>query len=153
MEGIMTDVDLEDFFEDLARVVRERDRVPVGVLAAAKAGFSWRRVDDELAWLVHDSADEELVFAGVRGGSARQLTFSADELTIELEVGGAARGVVGQLVPAQPASIEVRSGAGSAFTTADELGRFDMDRVPDGPVSLRVERSAGGRVATDWVRL
>ena len=149
----MTDVKLEEFYEELSRVVRERDRVPADVVSAAKAAFTWRSVDEELAALVYDSADDTPALAGVRGGSARQLTFSAPELTIELEVGGSARGAVGQLVPAQAASIEVRHAEGSAFVDSDDLGRFDIDRVPDGPVSLHLEAAGGGRVATDWVRL
>jgi hypothetical protein len=153
MEGIMTDVQLEDFYDELSRVVFARDRVPADVVGAAKACFAWRNVDEELAALVYDSADETPALTGVRGGSARQLTFEADELTIELEVGGAARGVVGQLVPAQPASIELRHGGGSAFVDTDDLGRFGIERVPEGPVSLRLQPAGGGRVATDWVRL
>lgn len=149
----MTDVQLEEFFQELSGVVRERDRVPDDVVAAAKAAFTWRSVDEELASLVYDSADETPALAGIRGGSARQLTFSAQGLTIELEVGGAARGVLGQLVPAQAASIEVRHSEGSAFVDSDDLGRFDIGRVPEGPMSLRLEAAGGGRVATDWVRL
>ena len=149
----MTDVQLEEFYQELSRVVLERDRVPAGVVTAAKAAFAWRNVDEELAALVYDSADETAQLAGVRGGSARQLTFSADGLTIELEVGGSARGVVGQLVPAQAASIEVRHEAGSSFVASDDLGRFGIERVPDGPVSLRLRAAGGGRIATDWVRL
>jgi hypothetical protein len=149
----MTDIDLEGFFSTLHRVVRERDGVPAGVVAAAKASFAWRSIDDELASLVYDSADEPGLLAGVRGGSARQLTFSSDGLTIELEVDGPGRGLVGQLVPPQPAAIEVRHLDGSSFVSADELGRFDLVQVPHGPVSLRCEAGAGGRIATDWVRL
>jgi hypothetical protein len=144
MEGIMTDVKLEDFYGELSRVVMARDRVPADVVGAAKASFAWRSVDDDLAALVYDSADDTL---------ALQLTFEAEALTIELEVGGGARGVVGQLVPAQTASIELRHDGGSAFVDSDDLGRFDIDRVPEGPVSLRLLPAGGGRVATDWVRL
>jgi hypothetical protein len=153
MEGIMTDVQLEEFYAELSRIVMERDSVPDDVVGAAKASFAWRSVEDELAALVYDSADDTPVLVGVRGGSARQLTFEAGDLTIELEVGGAARGVVGQLSPAQPASIELRHDGGSAFVDSDALGRFGIERVPDGPVSLRLQQAGGGRVATDWVRL
>lgn len=149
----MIDVGLEDFHQELQRVVLERDRVPLDVVAAAKASFAWRTVDDELAALVYDSADDLVQLTGVRGGSARQLTFAAGDLTIELEVAGAARGLVGQLVPAQQASVEVRHERGSSFVDTDDLGRFDLDRVPEGPVSLRLHPASGGRVATDWVRL
>jgi hypothetical protein len=153
MEGIMTDVKLEAFYDELSRAVMAHDRVPDDVVGAAKASFAWRSVDDELAALVYDSADDTPALVGVRGGSARQLTFEAGELTIELEVGGATRGVVGQLSPAQAASIEFRHDGGSAFVDTDALGRFGIERVPDGPVSLRLLPAGGGRVATDWVRL
>ena len=148
----MTEVQLEAFYEELAGVVATRDTVPSRVVSAAKASYAWRTVDDELAALVYDSADETVGLVGVRGGSARQLTFSSGAVTIELEVGAGAKGVVGQLMPAQPASLELRHPDGSLYLAADELGRFDIDRVPDGPVSLRCEPVSGGRVATDWVR-
>lgn len=150
----MTDTELEEFFAALQRVVRDRDTVPAGVVAAAKASFSWRSVDEELAALVYDSADEPGLLAGVRGGgSARQLTFASGDLTIEVEVDGPGRSLVGQIIPAQPATVEIRHLDGSALVSVDDLGRFDLPRVPDGPVSFRCEPSVGGRVATDWVRL
>lgn len=148
----MSEVQLEEFYEELAGLVAIRDTVPKRVVAAARASFAWRTVDDELAALVYDSADEAVALVGVRGGSARQLTFSSTDVTIELEVGAGSKGVVGQLMPAQAAALELRHQDGSVFLLADELGRFDIDRVPDGPVSLRCEPVSGGRIATDWVR-
>jgi hypothetical protein len=148
----MTDLQLEELYEELAGIVAMRDTVPRPVVAAAKASFAWRTIDDELAALVYDSADEAEMMAGVRGGSARQLTFSSSSVTIELEVGATSRGVVGQLVPPQSAALEVRHSDGSVYLSTDDLGRFDIERVPDGPVSIRCTPASGRRFATDWVR-
>jgi len=144
----------EEFYERLAAVVVSRDSVPPDVVAAAKASFAWRTVDDELADLVYDSADSRGIPVGVRGSSARQLTFERDELAVELEVaGGSPPSFVGQVVPPQRVRIEIRHLDGSLFALTDDLGRFDVAAAPLGPVSLRFELESGRRVATTWVRL
>ncbi|MGA9597612.1 MAG: hypothetical protein WBV06_15770, partial [Acidimicrobiia bacterium] len=61
------------------------DPVPEAVLDAARATFTWRTIDAELASLVFDSADEGLV--GVRSTeTARQMTFRTPGVEIELVV-------------------------------------------------------------------
>jgi len=150
----MIPVQGEEFYERLAAVVVSRDSVPPDVVAAAKASFAWRTVDDELADLVYDSADSRGPLVGVRGSSARQLTFERDDLAVELEVaGGSPASFVGQVVPPQRVRIEIRHLDGSMFASTDDLGRFDVAAAPAGPVSLRFELQSGKRVATTWVRL
>jgi hypothetical protein len=144
----------EEFYERLAAVVVSRDSVPPEVVAAAKASFAWRTVEDDLAELVYDSAESRGVLSGVRGSSARQMTFERGDLAVELEVGGGSPvTVVGQVVPPQRVRIEIRHLDGSMYALADDLGRFDVASAPAGPVSLRFELESGKRVATTWVRL
>ncbi len=118
-------------------------------IAAAESAFHWIRVDDELAGLVFDSADEEAP-AGVRGGVRRQLTYRFDDLLIDCEVGPDA--LLGQLIPATPARIELWSadGARRALDLDDE-GRFAVRPAPAGPVSIRCSRAGRTDVVTPWL--
>lgn len=148
----VTDIETADdqLLAQLAALTRRLDPVPEAVVAAARGSFSWRTVDQELAELVFDSAEEgELV--GVRSeGDGRHLTFQGGGLTLEMEVsvGG---GLVGQVVPPQPAAIEVRHRSSTTVLVADHLGRFAA-AVPSGPMSLRCRPESGpGAVASDWI--
>jgi hypothetical protein len=91
--------------------------------------------------------------------TSRLLIFSAPEceLTIELEA-TLAEGrveIVGQLIPAGPATLEVRQGGTSESVEADELGRFSVEGVEPGPFSIRCARAAvdAPAVSTDWMTL
>ena len=93
--------------------------------------------------------------AGVRGigGGPRQLTFQGPQLTIEVELDGPGRELTCQVVPPQPATLEVRHGGGSLDAGADEFGTFYVPGLPGGAVSLRcVPLSGASRpIATSWV--
>ncbi len=138
----------DDLFSALKRVVGDSDPVPADVVAAAIASETWRRVDAELAELVYDSVVDAELVRNIRG--ARQLTFEAPELTVEVEVRPAS--LDGQIVPPQAAQIELRHSEGSLTVAADRLGHFRVDHVPRGPVSLRCQPQ-GGTVptVTSWV--
>lgn len=141
---------------DLLALVRSAvaaaDPVPASVVTAAKVSLTWLTVDAELASLIEDSAVAPL--AGVRGRGPRLLTFEGADTTVVVEVTavGAGRRLLGQLVDPRPADIEVRHVAGSLSVRADDLGRFTVDAVPAGPVSLAC-RFAGATcsVVTAWV--
>jgi hypothetical protein len=92
------------------------------------------------------------------GGSPqwRQLSFRASGLSIELEIThtGPSRRLTGQLIPRQPAVVDIRHGEGVISVEADTIGHFSADAVPVGPVSLRCRLGPGtGRasVRTGWV--
>lgn len=151
----MTVTDLEaaddQLLARLAALTRRLDPVPPAVAAAARGSFSWRTVDLELAELVFDSAEDgELV--GVRSeGDGRHLTFQGGDLTLEMEV-SVGRGLVGQVVPPQPAAIEVRHRFSTTVLVADHLGRFGTTALPSGPMSLHCRPESGlGAVASDWI--
>jgi len=152
----MTIADLDDdqLLARLARMARRLDPVPEAVAEGARDSFTWRTIDAELAELVYDSrGDREL--AGVRSAeSSRQLTFQGPELTVEVEL-SAEGALVGQLVPPQAATVEVRqAGAASRVVTADRLGRFAAGVLAHGPVSLLCRRGPGRpAVATAWLGL
>ncbi|HEX2274970.1 MAG TPA: hypothetical protein VHG90_13950 [Acidimicrobiales bacterium] len=147
-------VDYDELLSRLKVLAAALDRLPRGVVEAARASFSWKSIDAELAELVYDSVvDEELV--GARGGGARQLTFEAPDVTIELEVTPGSGRIIGQLVPPTDADVEIRHPEGSLTVRSDRLGHFRVDGVPPGPISVRcLSGGAAGRAAhTDWVVL
>lgn len=148
-----TGSDDDRLLEALRDVVAGPDEAPTEARAAAKALFTWRTVDAELAALVHDSW--EVAPAAVRGAraGARLLSFEADDGTaaVELEVGPDRR-VQGQLVPAGAGEVEVHHAGGVAQVAADALGRFRTGPLPAGPARLRCA-TAAGRIDTDWVLL
>ena len=137
----------------LGRALADAAPPPPHVLAAARASFAIRDLDGELAALVFDSA-LELEPAGIRsGGGSRVLSFEADAGGVELQVvDGDDRRVLGQVVPAAAAQIEVVATDGRVLVETDHLGRFAMERPDHGPVQLRWR--AGDRLTrTDWVVL
>ena len=145
----------EQLLRDVAQAIAEADEVPEAVLDAAKASFTWRTVDAELAELVFDSASEEL--AGVRSSPAatREMTFRAPGVEIEVAVlSEGSRRIVGQLVPPQRAEIELRYGSEVKRVVSDNLGRFALHDVPVGPISLRCTFGEDASVVqTDWMLL
>ena len=70
----MTPTD-DELLELVGRALRIAEPVPDRVIAGARAAWTWRTIDEELAELVFDSAVE---LTGVRSeDTARQLTFRA----------------------------------------------------------------------------
>lgn len=134
------------------------DPVPAEVTLAARSALAWRRMDAELAELLHDSALEAEPLAGVRGTRSgwRTLTFeTSDGLSIEIEVTGerSKRSLMGQIVPPGPARIVVRLPGADIATRADDLGRFQASDLRPGPVSVRCELSDGRAIETGWVTI
>jgi hypothetical protein len=106
--------------------------------------------------------DDSLVTRGVRSASAwRQLSFRASGLTIELSVPteGPVRRLMGQLLPRQPAQVDIRYGETILAVHADELGRFVADEIPTGSISIRCRLGDGSSgeeappVVTGWISI
>lgn len=117
----------------------------------------------EQARLTFDSQTRGTTGArAVRSASSwRQLSFRASGLTIELSVTatGPSRRLMGQLLPRQPAQVDIRHGDTLVTVLADDLGRFVADDVPSGPVSIRCRLSAPDAqessipVVTGWISI
>ncbi len=143
----------------LRKVAARFEPVPAELMRTAVGAFTWRTIDAELAELVFDSVvgddDDAAVVRGTQ--QARLLSFRSGDLSIEVEVTatGAQRSLIGQLIPARPAAIEIRHGGHVAALDADELGRFSAGPLHAGPISLRcsTEGAAGRHVVTDWVSI
>ena len=143
----------DELLELVGRALRAADPAPERVLEGARAAWTWRTIDEELAELVFDSAAE---LTGVRSeDTARQLTFRAPGMEIEVMViDEVTRRVVGQLVPNGRFTITLVTGDAALADTTDRLGRFAFDAVAPGPVRLVVTDPDGTVVVTtEWVLL
>ena len=124
----------------------------------AKASYGLRTADAELAALVSDSG-LAAARSGLRSGDAPRLAvFGAGDLTVEVEIEPGARPgswrLVGQLTPAAPARIGVRRQRGEpAWVDADERGRFAVDQLVSGPLSLLCLRDGTRAAVTEWVSI
>jgi hypothetical protein len=143
----------EELLEALRQAVGARESVPAEFVTAGKNAFAWHNIDAELAQLTYDST-VGTEHAPVRSEAAwiRALTFTSTRLTIELEV--TEDSVLGQIVPAQSASIEVQTGAGTVDTiSTDDIGCFSIRPIPPGQFRLRCRNASGSEVRTGWVTL
>jgi hypothetical protein len=150
----------DELMTELSRLAIQFDTVPADVVSKARASYSagsaW---DVALAKLVYDSTtDQNDARALVRAGpGARDLTFESPELTIEVEIAPSLSSreghfqILGQLVPAGAASIEVRRPDGSHIVSADELGRFAVEDTTPGPISLRCTPAGTASTDTEWI--
>ncbi|MGH9246631.1 MAG: hypothetical protein ACRD29_20445 [Acidimicrobiales bacterium] len=151
----------DHLLEKLRAVAREVDRVPGEVVEAAKAGWTWRTIDAELAELTYDSWADQKELAGVRGVSAatptsRLLSFEATSVAVELEVmiEAGERRLMGQLVPGRPGVVEVHHRRGVEAVEADAVGRFTVASVAAGLFRLTVRPSGDPRaIATAWIQV
>jgi hypothetical protein len=148
----------DDLLADVGELFGRIDPIPRDVTLAARSALAWRRMDAELAELLHDSALETEPLAGVRGtsGGWRTLTFETpDGISIEVEVSveRSKRSLMGQIVPAGAARILVRFPGADMPTRADDLGRFQATDLRPGPISLRCELADGRAVETGWVTI
>jgi hypothetical protein len=138
----------------LRKGLGEADSAPDDVIEFAKAAFSWRDIDAQLAELAYDSS-EETTPVGVRStATARMLSFEAGSWTIDIEYSSVSQRLIGQIEPARQVEVELHLAGGTLVTQTDELGRFDFDGVLPGPVSL-IFRTAGNLevVKTEWTVL
>jgi hypothetical protein len=144
----------DELLELAGRALRAADPVPDRVIAGARAAWTWRTIDEELAELVFDSAAE---LTGVRSeDTARQLTFRSPGLEIEMMVvDPASRRIVGQLIPPASSTVQLLSSHDQVREeTTDRLGRFTFDAVALGPIRLAVVDTTGTHVVTtEWTLL
>lgn len=138
----------------LREALAEEHVVPESFLEMARATYTWRSVDSELAALAYDSASERLRSEAltVRAEPAvlRAMTFSSPRLTIELMFSDDA--MLGQLVPPQPGRVEVQTADGESITVAaDGVGWFSVRPVPTRMCRLRCTLDGGPLVETTWM--
>ena len=139
----------------LRLVLDEVDPVPPHVPEGAKALLGLRRLDEELAELVRDSAEERDRLLAVRGeGDVRLISFETGPVTVELQVTERAglRDLVAQVSGTAVARAEVETSSGR-WPVPVEDSLFTMDGAPAGLLRLRLLTAAGRDLITSWVRI
>jgi hypothetical protein len=148
----------ELLLSELRRVAALLDPMPDRLVHAGRDSLTWRSVDAELAALLSDSAVEDERAALVRSTAGlRAVAFESSTLTIELDVlvDGPRRTLVGQLVPAAPAAVEVQTAELRTTVAADAQGMFRLENVPAGQMRLRVTGHPAGDSPTEtsWITI
>lgn len=126
--------------------------VPAGVLEAAKAVYAWRTVDAQLAALTYDSAMSGESLVGVRGSSGlpRSLAFEAPGISLEVDITRDA--LVGQVLPVEAGTLEVRQVSGAhTRVPVDSTGAFRVQPLPRTAFRLVYTSERGHRLITDQV--
>jgi hypothetical protein len=145
----------------LRAAVQWHDPLPATLVDGGQAIYGWLRLDAELAELLFDSDVESEAMAGVRGAGSgvRSLTFEAASLAVELDVEHVTtpdrRRIVGQIVPAREARLEIRHRTGVVELDVDRSGRFVIEPVPTGRMSVRcrIATPTAMHVETAWVSI
>lgn len=147
--------DHDRLLRELRDALEEAHPVPASVDEFAMSVQDLVRIDAHVAELIFDSLVDEV--AGTRSVVPnREMTFSAPGVQMEVTVmAEGVRHLVGQLVPPQPAAIELFYHDERRETEADGLGRFTFEDVPSGPLSLRctLNDEYSTVVQTQWVVL
>ena len=122
-----------------------------GILARARAVYTLRDLDGELARLVHDSALEVAGADRRAAPGARTLVFESPAVSVEIEVTD--EGMVGQVVPRSAAQVVLEaSDGGRTPVDVDELGCFTASVPARGLLRLRIGAD-GVSTVTEWADL
>jgi len=152
-------LDDEGLLAALNEMLGQRGAPPRWSIDVAKGSYGLRAIDAELAALTSDSEFAATGSVLRAEGGPRLLVFDTEALSVEIEIEPGNRAerwqLVGQLIPAGPARIQVRRAppAEPAWVEADELGRFAVDDVASGPLSLICVRPGQPAAATAWITI
>lgn len=135
----------DELLDRLRQIASKVDAVPSHVELTAQAALSTRRLDEELAELVHDSLHApELVRDE---GDVRMLSFEAGDVSVELQLDGETiRGLV--TGASGEVTIECRQGS-STTATVDDNGWFTTPR-PNRTARIRLRADDGTVIVTSW---
>ena len=143
----------EEIIAKLRDGLSQSDPIPADVSEFAKILFSWRDIDAHLAEIAYDSATDDAL-TGVRSTAvARMMSFQAGKWLVDLEYDEASSQLVGRLSPDATFSVELHSRGAHFSVRSDDAGRFALDGVLPGPVSLIFRLDEGSVIKTSWVIL
>jgi hypothetical protein len=152
----LSELDDDALLGALRDVIEYYEPPPRRSVDMAKAAFGLRSVDAEVARLVSDSGLAGAPSGLRSGASSRLVVFDGADLGVEIEIEpGAQAGVfrlVGQLIPGGAARIQVRQSEDEpVLVDADDRGRFAVERLVGGPLSLLCDRDGRPATATEWI--
>lgn len=153
MNDFATSKEDDQILARLREGLGQSDPVPSDVTEFAKAAFSWRNIDAELAELDFDSIDEDLP-SGVRSATtARMVSFQVGKWMLDIEYDEASGHLMGHISPEAAYTVELHT-AGALFSVeSDEVGRFEADGIARGPLSMVLRFQDGQVIKTQWVVL
>ena len=109
------------------------EAVPASAREAAYGAVGLVTVEAELAALVYDSRSAELALTRSEEAQARIVTFANDHLTVDLELLADGRTIVGELQPAEAATVELETVGQGRVTTVGRRVRAVPPRRPTPP--------------------
>ncbi len=132
---------LDDAFEQVL------EPVPTRLSDAARQAFGWRLIDQQLATLIDDSSQSELV--GIRGTASdrRSFRFAAGEFVLRVHL--TPDTLIVMLEPPMSVVCRVVTEEATGEHRTDELGELVVD-APDVPVRIEIDLP-GGRFVTPWI--
>jgi hypothetical protein len=145
-----SDDELMARLREIAAVV---DPPPEIVEEQARAAFSTRLIEFQLAELMQDSATRA---SAVRADDQRLrlLSFQTATVSLELQVDYIGeRLVLRGLVVGASGEVEVETATELRHAPLDAEGWFVVDDVPEGTVRLRLRAGDGTPITTSWVSL
>lgn len=146
-----SDDELDELMGRLRRSADQVGPVPDGVVDAARAAFLSRRLDEELAELVFDSAQTAGVVRGP-GETVRLLSFEGGGVSVEVQVEqSGARVTIRGVVTGATGQAVLETSARQHSTAIDDEGWFVVPGVAAGPARIRLTATDGTAVVTPWV--
>lgn len=137
----------DDLIDRIADAYDDLPPIPDRLTDAARDAFAWRRADVQLAELLSDSAETELV--GVRGSATdrRAFRYGAGDLVIRVHLTEAT--LIVMVEPPLSVLCRVATKTGTTEHRTDELGELAID-APDLPMRIEVDLPNGTTV-TPWI--
>lgn len=154
----LSELDDDQLLTALGSVLRASEPAPDWLTELAKASYDLLAVDAELAQLTSDSG-LAVGQSALRSAAAPRLTvFDTPDLSVEIQIEPGARTgswrLIGQLIPAGPARVQVcQPGDEPFWVDADDLGRFAVDQLRDRPLSLVCVRAGQRPAVTQWIAI
>ncbi|CAL9548350.1 hypothetical protein SUDANB95_04343 [Actinosynnema sp. ALI-1.44] len=139
-------MDDDELVERLRSIANRVDPVPDWVERAARAALTTRRLDEELAELVHDSWDAPQL---VRSGEddVHLLAFETGDVSVDVQAeGGGLRALVGGV----SGEVVVETPVGQRRVGIGPDGWVAVPELPHRTVRLRLTREDGRAVVTPW---
>ena len=137
-----------DLVDRIARAFDDDlDPIPTRLSDAARSAFGWRRVDAELAEILFDSAEGELV--GIRGTNTdrRSFRYAANDFVIRVHLTDET--LIAMVEPPVSVPCRVVSDGSSTDHRTDDLGELAID-LPDLPLRIEVDLPSG-TIVTPWI--